>query len=214
MEPLSPTLSSPASQAPRCCPQGNPEDPLTLAASLPFRSSRRGRAPTPQPVPPRGPVLGCWGNVEMGRKASPSPTLGWKNQRGSIPQKWGGGPAEECGDAKRPVRDKTERPRKGDPEMGVGAPENPEEEHRGPGREDRETEEGKQRQPLRLRRGEGEVNLGGSDTGRQRYRGVEGQRPRHRRKERTKRRQTNVGTAMRTGAHRDGTGRDGTRATE
>lgn len=74
--------------------------------------------------------------------------------------------------------------------MGVGATENPEEEHRDPGGENRETEEGTRRQPLRLRRGEGEVNLGGSDTGRQRYRDAEGQRPRPRprRKERTKRR--------------------------
>lgn len=62
----------------------------------------------------------------MGRKASPSPTLGWKNQRGSIPEKWGGGLAEagqRLGsegdrDTKRPVRDPGERPRKGDSEIG------------------------------------------------------------------------------------------------
>lgn len=47
------------------------------------------------------------------------------------------------GSAKRPVRDKTARPRKGGPGRGVGTTEDPEAEHRDPGREDRETEEGK-----------------------------------------------------------------------
>lgn len=127
----------------------------------------------------------------MGRKAGPSPTLGWKNQRGSIPQKWGGGLAEECGDAKRPGRDQTERPRKGDSEVGVGATARPEEEHRDPGGENRDRGGRAETDPeIAAGGGEGEANLGGSDTGRRRYRDAEGQRlrPGHTRKARKKRR--------------------------
>lgn len=86
VEPSSPTLSSPASQAPPGRPQGNPETPLPPSSQL------RYRALTAQPAPPWGPPAlrrggGERGVFEMGRKASPSPTRGWKNQRGGIPEK-------------------------------------------------------------------------------------------------------------------------------
>lgn len=97
VEPLSPPLSSPASQALPHCPQGNPEVPLT--GSLPSISQlRQGQGSHPQPAPTGGPCTRA-GDVEMGRKASPSLTLGWKNQRGSIPEKWGGGLAQRGGDS-------------------------------------------------------------------------------------------------------------------
>lgn len=63
-----------------------PYPPLLPAASFPFHSSDRYPAPTHQPVPTWGPCTGGRGGVEKRRKTSPSPTLGWKNQRGSIPE--------------------------------------------------------------------------------------------------------------------------------
>lgn len=67
------------------------------------------------------------GGVEKRRKTSPSPTLGWKNQRGSIPEERGGGLGLCKGAAEIPVRGRQrhqetrQRPGKGDPEMGEGA---------------------------------------------------------------------------------------------
>lgn len=109
-----------------------------LAASQPFHSSGRYRAPSP----PTCSYLG-WGlhwDVEMGRKTCPSPTLRWKNQRGSIPQKWGGGLAEVGRQAHQEtgVRQNGETPR-GDSEMGEGV--------QSPWRESREAQGGRTQRP-------------------------------------------------------------------
>lgn len=110
-ESSSPTLSQSRLQA---CPGGGggegpgesrgPYHPLLPAASFPFYCSDRYPAPTHQPVPTWGPCTGGWGVLKRGEKLAPSPTLGWKNQRGSIPKERGGGLGLCKGAAEIPVR--------------------------------------------------------------------------------------------------------------
>ena len=159
-ESSSPTL--PQSRLPGLLP-GAPRGiqrtlPSTPASSL-LSISQLRRVPGTHPPTCSNSGALHWGvgGVEKRRKTSPSPTPGWTNQRGSIPEGRGGGLGLCKAAAEIPVRGRQrqqetgkrldKRPGKQDPEMGEGAQRDLGRESRKPGRAERDP--GKERRDPR-----------------------------------------------------------------
>lgn len=99
----------------------------------PTPGSHRGRAPTPQPVPPtQGPCAGVLGDCWNGEKGRPFPHPGMEEPEGQHSTEMGRGPSRGMR-RRQETREARQRPRKGGSEVGVGATASPEEERGDPG---------------------------------------------------------------------------------